>query len=298
LAALFLVDLLPVCATWVKTVFLALALIYLFTHIIQLQVYYFLPACLLILAVAQACLLLFHPRARPARERPLVLIAFGLAAGLLSFVGSSMGIQGSYASLWLLLPIALMLPLTLGRLWPDPAHGWLSGRSLDLGLAAVIAATLVTSLTIGYFDHKDRQAAGMRKGVFLEHPRFRGITAPRETARSLDELFAKLDELTSPTDRTLAYLDIPMVYYASRTVPSLGEPWADRWSASSLQSQLNQLEASGQVPKVIVRAKAEDGQPTKPLFENVVLLDAWAAGQGFSTAWSNHRFVILTRERP
>jgi hypothetical protein len=78
-----------------------------------------------------------------------------------------------------------------------------------------------------------------------------------------------------------------MVHFLSGTHPALGNAWPDPLLARVISRRLEELRASGRLPRVAVRARGPHaGRALR-------LLNSWLAANGYERVWSNGTFAIL-----
>jgi len=243
-------------------------------------------------------------RGRPAPwPRGLEVLGLGLACGLLSPLGSNIGITrlcyagGPLLAAGLLLLLELEARPVLRAAEPTPPP---PGRRLGLALAVALVAGGVAGRWQPYRDDPNR----LRLRAEVDHPRLAGIRTTPARAASLERLLDVLADLVEPGDRLLAYDSLPLLHYLTETRPAVAKPWPDTVGVAHLQEA---VAAWGDAPpRVVVRARTNPESPRWGLATDLGrpwrhrdqqrLLDAAVAARPYRLAWSNDDFEVLVLE--
>jgi len=151
------------------------------------------------------------------REVWLLAVLFGMA--FLVPQGSDRGLWNSVYGLWLAVPYVLHL------VFGTEAKAYMGGQRRQVLLAAVVLPCVVLAglfaATFVYRDASDRTA--------MVHPlsssRLKGILTTGSRARVWNDLMSGLDAYELESRPLLAYPGIPMLVYATGSVPYLGISW-------------------------------------------------------------------------
>ena len=188
---------------------------------------------------------------------------------VMTTMGSSSVFNKAEFGIWLILPLAALILNRRAVLASGRGRVWLGRRELTgvvLGaLAGLSISGGVYSWNYIYRDSSTRSDLTAQ----LAPRRLRWIFTTELRARSVNDLFDALSSHVQKNDRILAYSSIPMLYYATGTIPILKKNWLNiknitRKEVEGIASALCRKEAKGaaNVPVVIVRARmnARDGR--------------------------------------
>jgi hypothetical protein len=184
----------------------------------------------------------------------------------------------------------------------------LEASHVRIAKGSFLALALISGLYFCYyypfFDWRDRRL--MTHG--FTNPHLKGIYTTKGRANAVNELLSATATYAQPGTLLLAYDDIPMINYATETVPFMNNsmPWL--YPAPLFERELHAAAAFHKKMPVIVRQKIKtfgDGSewPEKLLpqpyadwevnRERNKVMNAFIMENNYKIVWSNNYFEIL-----
>jgi hypothetical protein len=263
-----------------------------------------LPGCCLLLALFEFCVGLAM-RDRPGVARRQVLLAVAAAISLLIVAGTNNGLVNMMHGLWLLFPVVwLLLPETVefvaARLRAQTDRRMIAAYAVCLAAVFVVLSAGIR-LVNPYRDCRRR----WQLRTDIGYGALNGVRTTESRARSVRELFARLDASgVTAGESVLAYGNIPMVHFVTKTIPALGNPWPFCLTEDELRMGLARLER-GALPVVAVGARTDVGDGAwgrgRPIpfpaeaARKLDMLHQWLAAMGYEKVWTNADFEVLVR---
>lgn len=234
------------------------------------------------------------------------ILLFILAASmpLLFTMGSASGLMKIHLGLFLLGGVTinnlLKLPILDGfRNCKKPLFALNGLFILVLGFLGVKSLSVV---------YRDSNRSKLVKS--LEVSRLRGIYTTSGRAESFNALIREVKKYTHSGDRVLAYHYIPLVYYASNTLPYGNHSWLTILSLPSLEKKVGEFSPE-EIPSVIVKSKTNaansewglSGIPiwyegSSDMLQKIDLLDQTIENNwDLQLVWSNSDFDLFIPTR-
>ncbi len=245
----------------------------------------------------------------PDKKQLPLLSLTALLLLVISPLGSSNGVFNAIYGMWLAIPIGLVclleftgLNLGLGLNTGNKIVPQYSAELSKIPTKKVVCLILIFFLSLSlisayqytYRDSSDR----FEMRYTVNHPYLKYIFTTEERAHVVQGLVDELPLYIKKDDYVIAYGSIPMVYYFTGSRPYLDNSWPDLYDSGQFSDTLNQsLKEKGVLP-VIVRAKFDTRsfnwpEKTKPIEESYVM-EQFIAAHGYTLAWNNEFFEILT----
>jgi hypothetical protein len=288
--------------------FLFLIIIHKIDHFTEL---FFLNGLILLTAIA----LIFGS----IEEEIKMLLFFGVFF-LLSFpLGSSDGIftAGRYC-LWIALPVTMHCILNIdstnftwvikGEKKEYAGDLWFSEKLFAATKKILVFILIFAGFYFVYyypfFDRRNR----MLMHYSLQSDNLKGIYTTRGRAAVFNELLRESNRYMKPNDYVIAYDNMAMFYYATKTVPLLTNPLPGVYSSTLFRADLNSMqERSTKLPPVVMQKIATIGDASKWPEETMpgnyskmdrnltrnYILDSFLKKNNYKEVWSNQDFKIL-----
>lgn len=151
-----------------------------------------------------------------------------------------------------------------------------------------------------YRDHPNR----FKLTRSFNERRLRWIFTTEERARSVNELLEYIGSEVKKDEHILCYPSIPIIYFASATLPVLSTPSPSRISQKQLKSELENIIEEDKLPRFVVRSIAN---PTRKLWpiehknlkdgfikRNVECIDKYLLPY-YAEDWRNAEFIVYRR---
>jgi len=235
------------------------------------------------------------------------ILVFIVAASmpLLFTMGSASGLWKIHLGLFLLGGATINILLKLPML--DEFHNCKK---------PIFAVNALFILVFGFLGFKNlsvvyRDTSNRSKLVkSLEASRLRGIYTTSQRAESFNSLIREVKKYTQSGDRVLAYHYIPLVYYASNTLPYGNHSWLTILSLPSLEKKVGEFSPE-EIPSVIVKSKTNAANPewglsgipiwyddSSDMLQKIDLLDqAIKNNWDLKLVWSNSDFDLFIPSR-
>ena len=237
------------------------------------------------------------------RIEEFALFLLGTFLPLAQSLGAAAGISKAYLGMWLLPGILFSLLLRVAKI-DSYAHC----RNQILSISLIVTAIF------GYYGVKQnyfymgRDSSDLSKlSSPFTNSRLAGVYTTPERKESFDSLIYAMARYTQKRDRILAYFHIPMVYFASGTLPLGDHPWFEAFLSPDRFREKIARYAHLPPPKVIVKSKmnpfnSEWGlKPVKPLEstpETILMAEMMESTVNdlwdLQLVWSNPDFDLYT----
>ena len=191
---------------------------------------------------------------------------------------------------------------------PPPAPGMLAlPRAASFALAFFVVFTALGSaylwLHYTYRDSADRLAMT----ATVRDPMLRGVYTTPERAQVVGDVLDELSRRVRPGDVLLAMESTPMINFATRTRPYLGNSWPNLYVGSELEQSLEwALKARPGLP-VVVAARTDTRNRSWPRNASLNRGDVSVLNRermrrfldqfGYRVVWENPMFQILEPSR-
>lgn len=257
------------------------------------HVYHLIPGACMVLSIA-ICLFCMACRRLPWTGNAFLLSSFGILTGVVVCLGSNQVLVPMYDGLWFILPAALLfLPVALVQAlsrWKTPQSPAPSARQLAIALMVALAL-------LGWqnrLQNRKLVPALDQPIATIAQPRLSPILTGLKQAWAVEGLFNTLSGLVEPNQSVLAYDNLPMVHYVTRSRPALDDPWPDLFSPEAIKSGLASLEQSQDLPVCLVRTNRSPQVGSPPtLSKQSQVIDEWALAKGYETIWHNVYYEVL-----
>ncbi|MFZ5641833.1 MAG: hypothetical protein ACOY4Q_14245 [Bacillota bacterium] len=228
-------------------------------------------------------------------------------------LGSNVSIRNSIYGMYLAIPLVsgylfsisavkISFKRIAGRL-PAGFHIRLLNDEITLikilSLAMFLVFTLQSAYYYTYRDAADRTA--MVYGV--KHDRLKWVFTTRERARVVDELTDVLPRYVKEDDYLLAYEQISMVYFLTKTRPYLYSAWPMLYSPEQFNNALQRAQQERPYLPVIVRARGDTekfdwpgaGGMLRSYYHDAArqTMERFIRENQYRMAWQNSFFEIL-----
>jgi len=248
-------------------------------------------------------------------DRDLRLISFiALIILVITPLGSNNGLRNSVYGMYLAMPIFYAYIFNMRKINVDILtessnclNQWktrLNSEEIKLirNILVVFFFTLslVWSFIYTYLDSPNR--IEMRYSV--DHPRLRGIFTTKERAKVVQELLDVINKYVNEDDYVLAYNEIPMLHFLTKTRPYLYNCWPDASPSHQFRQMLDRAMREKAKFPIVVMAKYDTSEfnwPSKkvalldrsPYLENRITVLDFLKNNEYSTVWENDFFKIL-----
>lgn len=224
---------------------------------------------------------------------------------LLVPLGSGSSIKGAVHGSWIALPLVLCIVYEKELLGSRYFRFDVQQRVFAYRLC--ISILLVLSLVTAYrFTFRDT-ASRMTMSYNIMHPQLRGIYTTQERAKVMSELLAEMEKYVEPDDYLLAYNEIPLIHYLTRTKPWLGNPWPMLYSPNEFEERLHKQDQRHDSLPVIVRATGSTSAREWPNGnidfleiekEEIIrqIMQDYIQERDYQVVWKNDFFEILRTE--
>jgi len=236
----------------------------------------------------------------------LVLTAAAYALCLMLAAGSFVTLWKAHYGAWLLVPLTVALMLLLSRNWERSPGA--PARWFKAGAVALTGVVLTVSFYHLVFRGVQRDSLDrLSLDTPLTSAKLVGIFTTRARAESLDGVIAAIRARTKPGERILAYREVPMMYYATDTLPWANLAWFDHRTLEGLVRIEDTLCDAGKGPRVVVRSRVPMGHRDwglKPDIKNKEpsrrakrheRVDLAVERCGYEVEWQNIDFQVLVR---
>jgi len=236
-------------------------------------------------------------------RQPLALMAFiAFMVLMLTPLGSNTGMRNAMYGLWLALPLVMTWLLKQPNRTPDVPLSLDPARQTFVNtiLLAIGINAIVTSWLYTYRDSEDRLA--MTHSIAA--PLLIGCLTTEARAHVVGELLRALPKYVRPGDSLLAYNEMPLIHFLTKTRPWLGNPWPMLYGPSKIDRLLRLKEINATTLPVIVRAKINTSSRQWPENSSTMgtedredesrrIFAKFEQRHDYEVVWSNGSFEIL-----
>jgi hypothetical protein len=253
-------------------------------------------------------------------EKEIKMLFFFGVFFLLSFpLGSSDGIftAGRYC-LWIALPVTMNYILNIDstnftwvikREKKEHTGDFLISEKLFAATKKILVFILIFAgfYFVYYYPFFDRRNRMLMR-YSLQSDNLKGIYTTKGRAAVFNELLLESTRYMKPNDYVIAYDNMAMFYYATKTVPLLTNPLPGVYSSTLFRADLNSMqERSSKLPPVVMQKIATIGDASKWPEETMAgsyskmernltrnyILDSFLKKNNYKEVWSNQDFKIL-----
>ncbi|KNZ69121.1 hypothetical protein Tfer_2225 [Thermincola ferriacetica] len=237
--------------------------------------------------------------------RPVALVA--LLILILAPLGSNVALRNSIYGMYLAIPLVFAFCARIKEIKISTGPLGLRVNKSELNLLKAVATLLFVFFTLQsayYYTYRD--ASDRFKMAYpVQHERLKGVFTTRERAQVVQELLDELPHYVKEGDYLLAYEQISLVYFLTKTKPYLYSAWPMLYGPDKFREALEKAEKERPYLPVIVRAKGNtedfDWPKSKsPLVqtvyhvENRKTMERFIREKQYKTVWQNSFFEILT----
>ena len=231
---------------------------------------------------------------------------------ILVFLGSNVGILNSVYGMYLPLAILFSFFINLREIKMNIEQDAESVTRYHLRLAKnelklikVITIVLFLFFTVqSAYDFTYRDSLKRSELVYgIEHPRLQGIFTTEQRARVVEELLFALPQYVGEGEYLLAFEQIPMVHFLTKTNPYLYNSWPMLYSPEKFERSLKRAEKERPHLPVIVRAKGSTENLNWPKSVRITsseylagsrkAMEAFISRYKYQVRWENAFFEIL-----
>ena len=231
------------------------------------------------------------------------LVSFmSLAVLILIPLGSNIAVWNSVYGMYLAVPLVLGRMLTVVETPFRLAGGELKMIKV-LALGLFLALAVQSSYYYTYRDADNRLE--MRYGI--NHTSLRAVLTTGERAAVIQELVDVLPRYVREGDYLLAYEQISMVYFLTKTKPYLYHAWPMLYSPQQFDQALQKALAERPYLPVIIRARGNTENKKWPAAAGLLrspphdemrgLMDDFIKKEHYRSVWQNNFFEILEPEK-
>lgn len=230
--------------------------------------------------------------------KDLRLVSFvSLLILVLAPLGSNVAIRNSIYGMYLALPMAIGFIAGIRDIGLAP-------REFSLLKALAVGVFLFFSLqSTYYFTYRDASDR-MSMNQAVEHPKLKGVHTTPQRAEVVQELVEVLPRYVREGDYLLAYEQVSMVHFLTKTKPYLYSSWPMLYSPAAFKGAMERAKKERPYLPVIVRAKGNTEDPNWPTKENKLLrssnhimnrqvVEEFIKENNYSLVWENRFFEIL-----
>jgi hypothetical protein len=161
-------------------------------------------------------------------------------------------------------------------------------------LLPVAAAAFFLGISIYAIKNRVyRDVSEMRRTV--DYPQLRWIFTSEERAKALEESLPIISSYVPAGSVLFAYDSVPLLHFAARTRPYLGNPWPAQYYSGYLDSLLKREESRAPLP-VVVLAKSNARSALWPVnrasLVNPEPVRAFLERNKYRLAWENSAFEL------
>jgi hypothetical protein len=174
-----------------------------------------------------------------------------------------------------------------------------SDHNLLLAFPLVIAAFFLGLSGYLIKNKVYRDVSAMRYTV--DYPQLRGIFTSRVRAEVLQDSLPVISSYVPPGGILFAYDSVPLLHFAARTRPYLGNPWPAQFKLAYLDTLLKREESRPPLPVVLLakrKARGLSWTATRALPINLVPVLAFLERNGYRLAWQNSAFELYVPRAP
>lgn len=229
-------------------------------------------------------------------------------------MGSTVGLRNAIYGMWIPIPIASTYILRLKKLGmqfetaTDSSMNQfkfrLNQKEVDLTKKIVIISLIVFSLLSSFIYTYRDSSNRFQMRYSVDNPRLRGILMTKERAKAIQELLDEMGRYVKENDYLLAYQEISMVYFLTRTKPYLYNSQPFLYRTYEFKNALDRATKERIYLPVIVREKINIWDFNWPKgsipftrddrkAENSGIMEEFIERNGYLLVWENDSFEIL-----
>jgi len=233
--------------------------------------------------------------------KEITYLTLAITYSISIFLGSGNGILNIKHGLWLIFPLFLFVTQNnlLNLLNKESSKTSLKNYA-SLTLFALVFAGAIIRFYNPYRDSFNR----FQLTAPLHHPNLQYVYTTVDRAASVNELLEQINKITTPGESILAYNNIPMIHYLTRTIPFLDNPWPDILSPEDIIEKTNRAKTTDNYPRVVIRTITNTrnrfwgtvpyNQLSSPqMTPQLLLLNQFIVEKGYLLKWSNRDFQLL-----
>jgi hypothetical protein len=205
--------------------------------------------------------------------------------------GSDTGITVSTYAFPAMFPALMCVAMSLKSF---PRTVTQTSRYHPLSASALVVSVLFVGFSIYAVENGIYRDAN-RAGSVARHPQIRWILTGHARAQVLDEALPVISSFVSPGTILFAYDSLPLVYFATKTRPYLGNSWPAQYNPKYLNLLLKRQESVKTLP-VVLLARANPRRGAWPLRDEPIS-DSWPvelfmARNNYQMVWENSAFKL------
>ena len=243
------------------------------------------------------------------------LISFvALLILIITPLGSGNGLNNAVYGMWIPIPIAFAYIFRLKKMsveietendlsatqWKISLNYKETKLSVNFFVTLFVVISLVMSFACTYRDSSNR----IEIHYSVKHPRLMGIFTIQERAKVAQELLSEVGKYVKEDDYLLAYNDIPMVHFLTKTKPYLYNSWIELYQPNELRQALERAMKENPHLPVVIKAKSSAANSNWPKtnvsfslserkIEDIAIIDDFIKYNKYSIVWENDFFEIL-----
>jgi peptidoglycan biosynthesis protein MviN/MurJ (putative lipid II flippase) len=215
--------------------------------------------------------------------------ALSLCLSIAMNVGSDTGIYVSTFVFPAMFPAVLYATRRVADSFPSAAR-YRPMAALAMAVIALFAGLSLYMIKSAVY----RDGAGFE--ATAHDPSLRGIFTSRARAAELDQVIPVIAGFAPPGSDLFVYDSLPLIHFATRTLPYLDNPWPALYSTAYMESLLQKKEGRGPLPVVVIaksnpRARdwPEGHEPIPAGLQSVV---DFVQRNHYSAKWQDQAFTI------
>lgn len=231
-----------------------------------------------------------------------VLSFIALLVLFLTPLGSNLGINNSLYGMYLGLPIAIGTFFSIKEF--SFPWGGVTKKELHILRVFLVLVLIGVMLKATYF-FTYRETKYREELIYqVRHEKLRGVYTTKERAHVVQELVDALSNYAREDDYLLAYEQIPMIYFLTKTRPYLYGSWPMLYAPERFANMLKKAQSEKNELPVIVRAKGSTEHSLWPRTKKLSLepkfveiraiMTVFIAKNDYKLAWENSFFEIFT----
>ena len=232
-----------------------------------------------------------------------ILIFAGVFVMVINPLGSNTGIIKSLYGMWLILPLTILCGYQLKIS---------SKKEIFRSIFSIMNCALLSLFILSLFFHATNvyrdDINRFNLNTEFSSPSLRGIYSTPDRVKVVDEILAKIKELTNKNDKVLMGISIPMLYYLTETSPSLGNPWlGSSIKQSYFETNFKNFEGKKNYPKIFIEQKIsttdrywpKSNTPMDEKSQNTqkYLVNIFKNKFNYTLVWENKAFAIYQQSK-
>ena len=301
-----------VLITMLGIVALLVLLIRLLYH--NLNLLHYSDVVFLVLGILYMVLFLYATGIEKSNKQLRLISFVALLILIITPLGSGMGLRLSIYGMWIPIPIAFAyisrlkeIKVKISKVSDSDSNNFMFGLSSsetkvfrNFVFILLVMFSLYVSFVYTYNDSRNR----IKMLYSVKHPRLRGIFTTQERAKVTQELLDEMPKYVKEDDYLLAYNNIPMLYFLTKTKPYLYNSWMEDELPYKLRQSLEKAIKERPCLPVVIKAKytANDSYwPRRNALlklsdiqkENMTTIENFTKLNRYSIVWENDYFEIL-----